>query len=45
MGGSQAIPTVPDVISLDGFGVPTPLVLTLDARKRRCTIEQISRST
>jgi hypothetical protein len=33
MGGSQAIPTVPDVISPDGFGVPTPLVLTLDALK------------
>jgi hypothetical protein len=33
MGGSQAIPTVPDVISPDGFGVPTPIVLTLDAPK------------
>jgi hypothetical protein len=33
MGGSQAIPTVPDVISADGFGVPTPVVLTLDAPK------------
>jgi hypothetical protein len=33
MGGSQAIPTVPDVISPDGFGSPTPLVLTLDAPK------------
>ena len=34
MGGSQAIPTVPDVISPDGFGVPNPLVLTLDAPKQ-----------
>jgi hypothetical protein len=33
MGGSQAIPTVRDVISPGGFGVPTPLVLTLDAQK------------
>ncbi len=33
MGGSQAIPTVSDFISPDGFGVPTPLVLTLDAPK------------
>jgi hypothetical protein len=33
MGGPQAIPTVPDVISPDGFGVPTSLVLTLDAPK------------
>jgi hypothetical protein len=34
MGGSQAIPSVPDVISPDGFGVPNPLVLTLDAPKQ-----------
>ena len=33
MGGSQAIPSVPDVISPDGFAVPNPLVLTLDAPK------------
>ena len=33
MGGSQAIPTVPDVISPDGFGAPAALVLTLDAPK------------
>jgi hypothetical protein len=33
MGGSQAIPTVPDVISPDGFGNPTAVVLTLDAPK------------
>jgi hypothetical protein len=33
MGGSQAIPTVPDVISPDGFGAANPLVLTLDAPK------------
>ena len=33
MGGSQAIPTVPDVISPDGFGQLTALVLTLDAPK------------
>jgi len=33
MGSSQAIPTVPDVISPDGFGAATPLVLTLDAPK------------
>jgi hypothetical protein len=33
MGGSQSIPTVPDVISPDGFGVANPLVLTLDAPK------------
>jgi hypothetical protein len=33
MGGSQAIPTVPDVISPDGFGDPDALVLTLDAPK------------
>jgi len=34
MGGSQAIPSIPDVISPDGFGVPNPLVLTLDAPKQ-----------
>ena len=33
MGGSQAIPTVPDVIGPDGFGAPAALVLTLDAPK------------
>ena len=33
MGGSQAVPTVPDTISPDGFGAPTPLVVTLDAPK------------
>jgi hypothetical protein len=33
MGGSQAIPTVPDVISPDGFGAPNALVLTLTAPK------------
>jgi len=33
MGGSQAIPTVPDVISPGGFGSPSALVLTLDAPK------------
>ena len=33
MGGSQAIPTDPDVISPDGFGAPAALVLTLDAPK------------
>ncbi len=34
MGGSQSIPTVPDVISPDGFGDPDALVLTLDAPKQ-----------
>ena len=33
MGGSQAIPTVPDVIGVNGFGASPPLVLTLDAPK------------
>ena len=33
MGGSQAIPTVPDVIGPDGFGAAAALVLTLDAPK------------
>jgi len=33
MGGSQAIPTTPDVISPGGFGSPSALVLTLDAPK------------
>ena len=33
MGGSQTIPTVPDVIGPDGFGAPAALVLTLDAPK------------
>ncbi len=33
MGGSQSIPTVPDVIGPGGFGVPAGLVLTLDAPK------------
>lgn len=33
MGGSQAIPTVPDVISPQGFGGLPALVLTLDAPK------------
>jgi hypothetical protein len=33
MGGSQAIPTVPDVIGVNGFGAPPALVLTLDAPK------------
>ena len=33
MTGSQAIPTDPDVIGPDGFGVPVALVLTLDAPK------------
>ncbi|HKY34661.1 MAG TPA: hypothetical protein VJN18_01870 [Polyangiaceae bacterium] len=33
MGGTQGIPTIPDVISPDGFGVGNPLVLTLDAPK------------
>lgn len=35
MGGSQAIPTVPDVIGPDGFGAPAALVLTLDAPKEK----------
>ena len=34
MGGSQSIPTVPDVIGPDGFGAPAALVLTLDAPKQ-----------
>jgi len=33
MGGIQQIPSVPDVISPNGFGAQTPLVLTLDAPK------------
>ena len=33
MGGSQAIPTVPDVISPDGMGALPGLVLTLDSPK------------
>jgi len=33
MGGSQAIPTAPDVIGPDGFGAPAAIVLTLDAPK------------
>jgi len=33
MGGSQAIPSVPDVIGPNGFGAPAALVLTLDAPK------------
>jgi len=33
MGGSQGIPTVPDVIGPNGFGAPAALVLTLDAPK------------
>jgi hypothetical protein len=35
MGGSQSIPTTPDVISPDGFGMPAALVLTLDAPKEK----------
>jgi hypothetical protein len=35
MGGSQAIPTTPDVIGPDGFGAPAALVLTLDAPKEK----------
>lgn len=35
MAGSQAIPSDPDVISPDGFGVANPLVLTLDAPKEK----------
>jgi hypothetical protein len=35
MGGSQSIPTTPDVVSPDGFGNPTALVLTLDAPKEK----------
>jgi hypothetical protein len=34
MGGSQSIPSTPDVISPDGFGNPAALVLTLDAPKQ-----------
>lgn len=34
MGGSQSIPTVPDVVGPDGFGAPAALVLTLDAPKQ-----------
>jgi len=33
MGGSLALPTVPDVISPDGFGDPDAIVLTLTAPK------------
>ena len=33
MGGSQALPSVPDVIGPNGFGAPAELVLTLDAPK------------
>jgi hypothetical protein len=33
MGGSQAFPSVPDVIGPNGFGAPAQLVLTLDAPK------------
>lgn len=33
MGGSQAIPSAPDVIGPDGFGAPAALILTLDAPK------------
>lgn len=33
MGGSQSIPSVPDVIGPDGFGNSNALVLTLDAPK------------
>jgi hypothetical protein len=33
MGGSQAIPTVPDVIAPDGFGATDAIVLTLDSPK------------
>ena len=33
MGGSQSIPSTPEVISPDGFGSSTPLMLTLDAPK------------
>jgi hypothetical protein len=33
MGGSQAIPTAPEVIGPDGFGAPAAMVLTLDAPK------------
>jgi len=35
MGGSQSIPTTPDVIGPDGFGNPAALVLTLDAPKEK----------
>ncbi len=35
MGGSQSIPTTPDVIGPDGFGAPAALVLTLDAPKEK----------
>jgi hypothetical protein len=34
MGGSQAIPTVPEAIGPDGFGAAVPLVLTLDSPKQ-----------
>jgi len=33
MGGSQALPSVPDVIGPNGFGAPAALVLTLDTPK------------
>lgn len=33
MGGTPTIPSVPDVISADGFGAPNALVLTLDSPK------------
>lgn len=35
MGGSQSIPSTPDVVSPDGFGTTNPLVLTLDAPKEK----------
>lgn len=35
MGGSQSIPTTPDVIGPDGFGAPAALVLSLDAPKEK----------
>ena len=35
MGGSQSIPTTPDVVSPSGFGMPDALVLTLDAPKEK----------
>lgn|SRR6478736_2260312 len=33
MGGSQALPSVPDVIGPDGFGAIAAIILTLDAPK------------
>lgn len=33
MGGSQSIPSTPEVVNSDGFGGSTPVLLTLDAPK------------